>query len=53
MKTLNKAPSLKDQTDFERSIAKITRWQALIEREEEKISDYFDRNPEVLNENLS
>lgn len=50
MKTLahRKTQALKNQVDFEESIAKITRWQALIEREEQKISDYFDQNPEAL-----
>lgn len=39
---------ISSQEDFNRSLEKITYWQDLIEKEEEKISNYFDRHPEAL-----
>jgi hypothetical protein len=49
MNTLNsKAQTIRSRADFEKSIAKITHWQELIDQEEEKIFDYFNQNPEAL-----
>lgn len=34
--------------DFEMALEKIMHWKELIEIEENKISEYFDRHPEEL-----
>lgn len=43
-----KIQTIRSRAELEKSIAKITRWQELIDQEEENISDYFDQNPEAL-----